>query len=256
MKNNFIYLVIYITILVLFILISFYIIETIVFLTNLPLISSIVRDFIDYTFGMKQPAMLLPNISYRIVNFYPLHTAYYVWLAIVALCTIIILILWLIGVMINRIVFFIPNPFAQISPWKELNEMGFFKWFFEKTLLDKNKDVQNFVLNIFKSVLTPQQYEEAQKRCKENFANKQPNKQANKLYTTHIDYNFTDQYIENRRDNIFYTNSFKSIKHREEADKYRNMKIVRPDDDDSYDYLPESDNVESTIRTNIGYIYI
>ena len=252
MKFNFIYLIIYLTLLVLFILISFYIIETIVFITNLPLISSIVRDFIDYTFGMKQPAMLLPNIIYRIVNFYPAHTAYYIYLAIVALCTIIILILWLIGVMINKIVFFIPNPFAQISPWKELNEMGFFTWFFEKTLLDKNKDVQNFVLNIFKSVLTPEQYDEAQQRCKETFVNERKPQQ----YTTHIDYNFTDNYIEDKRDNIFYTNSFKSIKHREEADKYRNMKIVRPSDDASYDYLPPSDEFESTIRTNMAYVYI
>ena len=252
MKFNFIYLIIYLTLLVLFILISFYIIETIVFITNLPLISSIVRDFIDYTFGMKQPAMLLPNIIYRIVNFYPAHTAYYIYLAIVALCTIIILILWLIGVMINKIVFFIPNPFAQISPWKELNEMGFFVWFFEKTQLDKNKDVQKFVLNIFKSVLTPEQYEEASQRCKETFVNERKPKQ----YTTHIDYNFTDNYIEDKRDNIFYTNSFKSIKHREEADKYKNMKIVRPSDDASYDYLPPSDEFESTIRTNMAYVYI
>ena len=252
MKFNFIYLIIYLTLLVLFILISFYIIETIVLITNLPLISSIVRDSIDYTVGMKQPAMLLPNIIYRIVNFYPAHTAYYIYLAIVALCTIIILILWLIGVMINKIVFFIPNPFAQISPWKELNEMGFFTWFFEKTLLDKNKDVQNFVLNIFKSVLTPEQYDEAQQRCKETFVNERKPQQ----YTTHIDYNFTDNYIEDKRDNIFYTNSFKSIKHREEADKYRNMKIVRPSDDASYDYLPPSDEFESTIRTNMAYVYI
>jgi len=252
MKNNFIYLVIYITLLVLFILISFYIIEIIVFITNLPLISSIIRDFIDYTFGMKQPVMLLPNISYRIVNFYPLHIAYYLWLAIVALCTIIILILWFIGVMINRIVFFIPNPFAQISPWKELNEMGFFAWFFEKTYLDKNKDIQNFILDIFESVLTPEQYEEAQRRSKETFVNKQKSQQ----YTTHIDYNFTDKYIEDKRDNIFYIDSFKSIKHREEADKYKNMKIARPNDDASYDYLPPTDDIEGTFRTNMAYIYI
>ena len=166
MKFNLIYLIIYLTLLVLFILISFYIIETIVLITNLPLISSIVRDSIDYTFGMKQPAMLLPNIIYRIVNFYPAHTAYYIYLAIVTLVTVIIVLLWLIGVLIHKMIFFIPNPFEQIPPWKELNEMGFFEWLFEKTLLDKNKDVQNFILNIFKSVLTPEKNEEAQQRCK------------------------------------------------------------------------------------------
>jgi len=252
MKFNFIYFIIYLTLLILFILISFFIIELIVLLTNLPLISSIVRDAIDYTFGMKQPAMLLPNLIYRIVNFYPAHWAYFFYLGVVAVCTIVILILWLIGVMIHKIVFFIPNPFEQIQPWKELNEMGFFEWVFEKTQLDKNKDVQKFILNIFKYVLTPEQYEEAQQRCKETFVNEWKPKQ----YTTHIDYNFTDNYIEDKRDDIFYTNSFKSIKHREEADKYRNMKIVRPSDDASYDYLPPSDEFESTIRTNMAYVYI
>lgn len=252
MKFNLIYFIIYLTLLVLFILISFYIIETIVLITNLPLISSIVRDFIEYTFGMSQPAMLLPNIIYRIVNFYPAHTAYYIYLAIVALVTVIIVLLWLIGVLIHKMIFIIPNPFEQIPPWKELNEMGFFEWLLEKTLLDKNKDIQKFILNIFKYILTPEQYEEAQQRCKETFANKQISKQ----YTTHIDYNFTDNYIEDKRDDIFYTNSFKSIKHREEADNYRNMKIVRPSDDASYDYLPPTDNFESTFRTNMAYIYI
>jgi hypothetical protein len=252
MKFNLLYFIIYLTLLILFILISFFIIELIVLLTNLPLISSIVRDAIDYTFGMKQPAMLLPNLIYRIVNFYPAHWAYFFYLGVVAVCTIVILLLWLIGVMIHKIIFFIPNPFEHVWPWNELNEMGFFEWVFEKTQIDKNKDVMNFILNIFKAVLTPEQYEEAQQRCKETFANKQISKQ----YTTHIDYNFTDNYIEDKRDDIFYTNSFKSIKHREEADNYRNMKIVRPSDDASYDYLPPTDNFESTFRTNMAYIYI
>ena len=252
MKNNFIYLIIYITLIILIILFTFYVIEILSFISRLPLINTVFGDFRDYVFGMKQPAMIIPNITYRAINFYPLHIGYYLWLAIVTMCLVIILILWIIGVTINKIVFFIPNPFAQISPWKELNEMGFFEWFFEKTLIDKNKDVQKFILNIFKYVLTPEQYEEAQQRCKETFVNEWKPKQ----YTTHIDYNFTDNYIEDKRDDIFYTNSFKSIKHREEADKYRNMKIVRPSDDASYDYLPPSDEFESTIRTNMAYVYI
>ena len=254
MKNNLIYLIIYITLIVLIILFSFYVIEILSFISRLPLINTVFGDFRDYVFGMKQPAMIIPNITYRAINFYPCHIGYYLWLAFVTMCLVIILILWIIGVTIHKIIFFIPNPFEQIPPWKELNEMGFFEWFFEKTFLDKNKDVQNFVLNIFKSVLTPEQYEEAQKRCTESFDNKETF--VNKQKQHHIDYNLSDNFSKDQKNNIFYTNSFKSIKHREEADKYRNMKIVRPSDDASYDYLPQTDNIESTFRTNMAYIYI
>jgi hypothetical protein len=261
MKNNFIYLIIYITLIILIILFTFYIIEILSFISRLPLINTIFGDFRDYVFGMKQPAMIIPNISYRIINFYPLHMGYYLWLAIVTMCVIIILLLWIIGVTINKIVFFIPNPFAQISPWKELNEMGFFVWFFEKTFLDKNKDVQIFVLDIFKSVLTPEQYKEAQQRCTETFVDKEKSvidKETfvNKEKSAHIDYDFSDKFLEDKKNNIFYTNSFKSIKHREEADKYRTMKIALPIEDITYDFLQTNFDMESTIKTNIGYINI
>lgn len=253
MKNNFIYLLIIITLIILIILFSFYIIEFLSFLSRLPGINTVVGDFRDYVFGMKQPAMLIPNVLYRIINFYPLHMGYYLWLAIVTMCLVIILLLWLIGVTIHKIVFFIPNPFEQISPWKELNEMGFFEWFFEKTFLDKNKDVQKFVLDIFKSVLTPEQYEEAQQRCTEKFNNKETFIDK-KLH--HIDYDFTDDFSEDRKSDIFYTNSFKSIKHREKADQYRTMKIALPMDDNSYDFLQTNFDMEGTIKTNMAYVNI
>jgi len=47
--------------------------------------------------------------------------------------------------------------------------MGFFEWFFQEPLLDKNTDVQHFVLNILNSVLTAEQYEEAKQRRNEIF---------------------------------------------------------------------------------------
>jgi len=254
MKNNFIYLIIYITLIILIILISFYVIEILSFISRWPLINTVFGDFRDYVFGMKQPAMILPNITYRAINFYPLHIGYYLWLAIVTMCLVIILILWIIGVTIHKIIFFIPNPFEQISPWKELNDEGFFEWFFEKTLIDKNKDVQIFVLNIFKSVLTPEQYEEAQQRCSETFVDKETFLNKQKQY--HIDYNFSDYFSEDKKKNIFYTNSFKSIKHREEADKYRTMKIALPTEKNTYDYLQTNFDMESTIKTNMGYVNI
>ena len=254
MKNNLINLIIYITLIVLIILFSFYVIEILSFISRLPLINTVFGDFRDYVFGMKQPAMIIPNITYRAINFYPCHIGYYLWLAFVTMCLVIILLLWIIGVTIHKIIFFIPNPFEQIPPWKELNEMGFFEWFFEKTFLDKNKDVQNFVLNIFKSVLTPEQYEEAQKRCTESFDNKETF--VNKQKQHHIDYDFSNDFNEDKKGDIFYTGSFKSIKHREEADKYRTMKIALPMDDNSYDFLQTNFDMESTIKTNMGYVNI
>jgi hypothetical protein len=133
--------------------------------------------------------------------------------------------------------------------------MGFFEWFFEKTFLDKNKDVQKFVLNIFKSVLTPEQYEEAQQRCAESFDNKETFVDKEKQH--HIDYDLSDDFSEDRKSDIFYTNSFKSIKHREEADKYRTMKIALPTEQISYDdFLQTNFDMESTIKTNMGYVNI
>lgn len=279
MKINFIYMVIYLTFLIFFILTSFYIIEILSFISRLPFINSVVGEFRDYTFGMSQPVMILPNITYRVINLYPLHTAYYIYLFWVTLILVIILLLWLIGTIIQKIIFF--NPFANIPPWAELNEMGFFEWFFEKTLLDKNKDIMKFILNIFKAVLTPEQYEAAQQRCMETFeSKKEEEKEKNKdtemdividtkvseqvvtehfaenpepFTNSHIDYDLTHKYNKDKLEDIFYTNSFKSIKHREEANKYRRMKIIRPDLINNP--IPDLD-IENTMNTNIHYINI
>jgi hypothetical protein len=149
--------------------------------------------------------------------------------------------LWLIGTIIQKIIFF--NPFAAIPPWAELNEMGFFVWLFEKTGIEKRVDIQNFVLNIFKSLLTPEEFEAAQQRCQENFVDN----------VEHIDYDLSDKYREERIDDTFYTKSYISIKHNDEANKYRKMKIARPDEDDLL--MPDID-IESTIKTNMNYMYI
>ena len=241
MKINLIYMIIYITILVFVILVSFYIIELITFISRFPIIDSIVGEFRDYTLGMKQPLMILPNITYRIVNLYPVHVAYYVYLFWVTLLLIIIILLWVIGTIIQKIIFF--NPFAAIPPWAELNEMGFFVWLFEKTGIEKRQDIQNFVLNIFKSLLTPEEFEAAQQRCQENFVGN----------VKHIDYDLSSEYREDKIDDNFYRNSYISIKHRDEANKYRKMKIARPDQPDIG--IPDVD-IESTIKTNMNYMYI
>lgn len=241
MKINLIYMIIYFTIFVLMILISFYIIETISWISHFPFIDSVVGEFRDYTLGMKQPIMILPNVAYRAFNLYPAHVAYYFYLGVVTLIMIIIILLWVIGTIIQKIIFF--NPFAAIPPWAELNEMGFFVWLFEKTGIEKREDIQNFVLNIFKSLLTPEEFEAAQQRCRENFVDN----------VKHIDYDFSNEYREERMDDKFYTNSYISIKHREEANKYRKMKIARPDEDDIL--IPDVD-IESTIKINMNYMYI
>jgi hypothetical protein len=72
-------------------------------------------------------------------------------------------------------------------------------------------------------------------------------------FTLHIDYDLTHKYNEDRLEEIFYTDSFKSIKHREEANKYRKMKIIRPDLINNP--IPDLD-IENTINTNMHYMNI
>ena len=82
------------------------------------------------------------------------------------------------------------------------------------------------------------------------------NHRLDKQKQHHIDYDFSDSFSEDKKGNIFYTSSFKSIKHREEADKYRTMKIALPTEDISYDFLQTNFDLESTIKTNMGYVNI
>jgi hypothetical protein len=258
-KVNFIYVTIYIVLIICFILLSYAIIELITFATHLPPLSYIVRPAIDYIVGTKQPFMLPIQAIYWFVNLRILHYIYIIFLCFVIFVLVIILILWFIGLIIQKIIFY--NPFSNMSPWQELNEVGFLRWFFDRTDLEKYKDTNEFVLDVIRSILTPNKDEAGetgQQKVKEPFRNKesitpttitlpQPHKE-------YIDYDFSKFYITERKDDMFYTESFKSIRHREMANNYRNMTISRPDTVGEF-RLPKID-IEEMIHLNKSYLFI
>jgi hypothetical protein len=163
MKSNPFYIVIYIVLLIAVILISFYVIKILYMVSCAPLINDVFGSARDYIIYDKQPVMWLPILVYNIINFAPLHKIYVIILCIAAFVLLIIIACWLIGLILQKIIF--TNPFENIPPWRELREEGFFKWLLEKTDIEKNKDIAKFILNIFRSVLTPEQYKAAEERC-------------------------------------------------------------------------------------------
>jgi len=264
-KVNFIYVTIYIVLIICFILVSYAIVELITAISKLPGISSIVRPFIDYTFGWLSPPMWFVNWIYMFVNMRIFHYIYIIFLCFVIFVLVIILILWFIGLIIQRIIFY--NPFSNMSPWQELNEVGFLRWFFDRTESEKYKDTNEYILTIIRSILTPDKEEEAtQQKVEEPFENKEPeilepfkNKEpvatiATPKHKEYIDYDLSKFYITERKDDMFYTESFKSIKHRESANYYRNMTILRPDTVGEFK-LPHID-IEEMLNLNKSYLFI
>jgi hypothetical protein len=344
MKNNPFYIVIYIVLLIAVILASFYIIKILYMVSCAPLINDVFGPARDYIIYDKQPVMWLPILVYNIINFAPLHKIYVIILCIAAFVLLIIIACWLIGLILQKIIF--TNPFENIPPWRELREEGFFKWLLEKTPLEKNKDIAKFILNIFKSVLTPEQYKAAEERCLgaggasdaeeastditdltgdfqsadslaaleesadaledgadtleesadaledgvdvadvadvakggvasakdgvasakdgiETFVGARQGAASKSAfaalslpqpYTEYIDYNLEKKYIDDGREkDIFYRNSYLSIKQRADANSYRNMNIARPDIELN---MPELPDVENIVNAEVNYVNI
>ena len=359
MKSNPFYIVIYIVLLIAVILVSFYVIKILYMVSCAPLINDTFGPARDYIIYDKQPVMWLPILAYNIINFAPLHKIYVIILCIAAFVLLVIIVCWLIGLILQNIIF--SNPFYNVPPWRELREEGFFDWLLEKNEIQKNKDVVRFILNIFKSVLTPAEYKAAEERCLgtgagkdkeatvgdfatlagadaataaaddvlasaeedlaaadeatgasdaleaagdaaeaaeaaeaadkatgasaaaegasaraeaasdkliEGFVGKGSADAASKNalaafakafslpqpYTEYIDYNLEKFYKDEGRDkDIFYRNSYLSIKHRAEANSYRNMNIARPDIDINIPELPDAENI---IKTEVNYVNI
>jgi hypothetical protein len=269
MEINFISIVIYFTLLIITIFVSFYIIRGLYFITLAPPFNFILGPVIAYTLTTKQPVMIPPNYMYILINLPILHNIYIGYLCFVAAVLAFTVLFWLIFIVIQRMFLLSQHPLRNVNFliffWKDLNDLGFFEWLLEKTLIDKNKDVINFILNIFRAFLTPEEFETAQKRCLENFISSAPktpdyNPSTNPLFKLplphkeYIDYDLKKDYDEDRLDDKFYTDSYKSIIHREAANNYRNMVILRPDTVNDF-VLPEYD-IEGTININKSYIYI
>lgn len=254
MKNNPIFTVIYIVLIIFIIFFSFYLLKILYNISILPLINDTFGALRDYVIYNKQPAMFIPILIYDIINVHPLHIVYAVILCCAAFALIVILVCWLIGLILKNIIF--TNPFAKIPPWSELNELGFFEWFFEKTMLDKNKDIIRFVLNIFRSVMNPEEYAAAEQRCLEGFADKKTSSKSliPLSHDEYINYNLENIYEEDERDtDIFYRGSYLSIKQRGDANTYRNMNIDRPDITATIPNIPDIDNL---IKTEMNYMNI
>ncbi len=327
MKNNPIYTVIYIVLLIALILISFYVIKILYMISCAPLINDVFGPARDYIIYEKQPVMWLPILIYNIINFALLHKVYVVILCIAAFALWLIIVCWLIGLILQKIIF--TNPFENIPPWRELREEGFFKWLLEKTDIEKNKDIVRFILNIFRSVLTPEEYQAAEERCLGTGASKESEVKASDFgatdsitasadnsiatleesiaeaeegideaeegiaeaeegataatgadkliepfigkgqdaakafakafnipqpYSEYIDYNLEQKYKDDGREkDLFYRNSYLSIKQRADANSYRNMVIVRPDMPATIPELPDMENI---INTEVNYVNI
>ena len=348
MKANPFYIIIYIVLIIALILISFYVIKFLYLVSCAPLINETFGPARDYIIYDKQPVMWLPILVYNIINFAPFHKIYVIILCIAAFVLLVIIVCWLIGLILRNIIF--TNPFHNIPPWRDLREMGFFDWLLEKNEIQKNKDVVRFILNIFKSVLTPAEYKAAEERClgtgaaasdsgdikdltgdlpatdsiaaleegadvmaegidaveegadaleegadaleegvdvadvaasaKEGVADAKEGAASAKdgivetfvgkgqsaasafakafsipqPYTEYIDYNLEKIYKEEGREkDIFYRNSYLSIKHRAEANSYRIMNIARPDIDVNVPELPDAENI---IKAEVNYVNI
>lgn len=340
MKANPFYIVIYIVLIIALILVSFYVIKFLYMVSCVPLINDTFGPVRDYVIYDKQPVMWLPILVYNIINFAPLHKIYVIILCIAAFALLVIIVCWMIGLILQNIIF--SNPFYNIPPWRELREEGFFDWFFKKNEIQKNKDIIRFILNIFKSVLTPEQYKAAEERCLGTGAKEEKEATAGDFaalvgadaaddvlasveeeleaadeatgasdaleaageaaeaadeatgasasadtliegfigkgrgsadaasknalaafakafsipqpYTEYIDYNLEKIYKDDGREkDIFYRNSYLSIRHRAEANSYRNMNIARPDIDA---VLPELPDVENIIKNEVNYVNI
>lgn len=262
---NIVWLCVYLTIIVILIFASFYIIRVLYNIYVSPPVYYVIGDVVNYTLTDKQPVMVLPNYVYMGINMPPAHKAYLIWLCFVIAILSFMTVFWLLGIIIQRVFLMRDNPFTFIDyplPWATLSKMGFFTWLLEKTMIDKNEDVIMFFLNIFRAALKPEEFKAAQKRCLENYVSA-PATKANPFadikmfqqpHKEYIDYNLKNELAKDRLDDTFYTESYKSIKHREAANTYRKMTIIRPDTVNDV-RMPDMD-VQDTINIGMSYRYI
>jgi hypothetical protein len=138
-----------------------------------------------------------------------------------------------------------------------LDRDGAFEWFFEKTGADvKTMEITRYILNLLRDIMSPEDFDAAEQRCFEKFVSgsgssgKTPFKLPPK---DHIEYDYEKIFeTEERTDDKFYKGSYLSIKHRSDANSYKNMAISRPD----MPTWPEMPDVKNTITTEINYVNI
>jgi hypothetical protein len=216
----------------------------------------IFKPFVRYTFGLLQPVMVLPIVVFEIINLRPCHLVYLVIIGAILFIEAFIIIFWMIALAVRPILFG-KNFLAGTPPFDELDRDGAFEWFFEKTGADvKTMEITRYILNLLRDIMTPDDFGAAEQRCFEKFVSgdggsgKTPFKLPPK---DHIEYDYEKIFeADERMDDKFYRGSYLSIKHRSDANSYKNMSISRPD----MPTWPEMPDVKNKITSEINYVNI
>lgn len=228
----------------------------------------IFKPFVGYTFGLKQPVMVVPVITFEIVN---LRLFQAIYLGIILLLFVVeglIILAWVIALAIRPILFG-KNVLAGVQPFEELERDGAFEWFFEKTGADvKTMEISLYILNLLKEIMSPEEFAAAEQRCRETFVSDSGGDVetfvGGSVITSmrgftlippkeHIDYDYDKIYeADDRLDDRFYRGSYESIRHRDDANAYKNMTIARPD----IPTFPEMPDFKNKIISEMNYLNI
>jgi hypothetical protein len=254
-KTSWIYILFYIKLALIANLVIYY---TVAILYEIVNATYIFKPFVRYTFGLLQPVMVLPVTIFDLINLRPLQLIYFgIIVAIFAFEGVIIL-LWMIALAVRPLLFG-KNFLENTIPFEELDRDGAFEWFFEKTGANvKSKEIINYILDLLKEIMSPEEFEMARQRCRETFIGG-GNIITNKGGFTpippkeHIDYDYEKSYeADGRTEDRFYRGSYLSIRHREDANAYKNMTIARPD----RPTIPDIPDITNKIKTEMSYFNI
>jgi len=254
-KTSWIYILFYIK---LALILNFVIYASVAIIYEIVNATYIFKPFVRYTFGLLQPVMVLPIVVFEIINLRPCHLVYLVIIGIILFIEILIIIFWMIALAVRPILFG-KNFLAGTPPFDELDRDGAFEWFFEKTGADvKTMEITRYILDLLRDIMSPEDFEAAEQRCFEKFVSGSGSsdgiKKTFKLPPKdHIEYDYEKIFeTDERTDDKFYKGSYLSIKHRSDANSYKNMAISRPD----MPTWPEMPDVKNTITTEMNYVNI
>ena len=257
-KTSWIYILFYIK---LALILNFIIYASVAIIYEIVNATYIFKPFVRYTFGLLQPVMVLPIVVFEIINLRPCHLVYLVIIGIILFIEALIIIFWMIALAIRPILFG-KNFLAGTPPFDELDRDGAFEWFFEKTGADvKTMEITRYILDLLRDIMSPEDFEAAEQRCFEKFiGNSSGSSGSSGIKKTfklppkdHIEYDYEKIFeADERMDDNFYRGSYLSIRHRSDANSYKNMSISRPD----MPTWPEMPDVKNKITSEMNYVNI
>ena len=254
-KTSWIYILFYIK---LALILNFIIYASVAIIYEIVKGTLIFKPFVRYTFGLLQPVMVLPIVVFEIINLRPCHLVYLTIIGIILFIEALIIIFWMIALAIRPILFG-KNFLAGTPPFDELDRDGAFEWFFEKTGADvKTMEITRYILDLLRDIMSPEDFEAAEQRCFEKFiGNSSGSSGIKKTFKLppkdHIEYDYEKIFeADERMDDNFYRGSYLSIRHRSDANSYKNMSISRPD----MPTWPEMPDVKNKITSEMNYVNI